>query len=401
MRPLKRPMKWLRRHMLVFLAQSLIFICHTSVRASVNNRVEQAVFYTDINYGGTAIALSAGTYTRAQMISNGLPDDAISSYTIPAGYQVTFYWDDNFTGASLTKTASASFIGTDWNDKVTSLIVSRVPPGEQAVFYTDMNYGGTAVALSPGTYTRAQMIANGLPDDAISSYTIPGGYQATFFWDDNFTGSSITKTASESFIGTDWNDKVTSLIVTKVAPEEQAVFYTDASYLGKAIALSPGNYTRAQMIAYGLPDDAVSSFTVPAGYQVTVYWDDNFSGASLTRTASEPWIGPDWNDKVTSLAIQKINPSSWQANWIWTSAAGPANTWLSLRKKVTLSAKPGRAMTRIAAENKYWLYVNNQLVVKDGGLDVRPDLLNTYYDEVDIAPYLTAGEKYYRGACMA
>ncbi|SHN36369.1 Por secretion system C-terminal sorting domain-containing protein [Chitinophaga sp. CF418] len=385
-------MKWLRRHMLVFLAQSLFLICHTSVRAAGNDPSDQAVFYTDINNGGTAVALSAGTYTRAQMIGNGLPDDAISSFTIPVGYQVTFYWDDNFTGASITRTASESFIGLDWNDKVTSLIVSRVSPGEQAVFYTDINYAGTAVALSAGTYTRAQMIGNGLPDDAITSFTLPAGYQVTFFWDDNFTGASITKSASEAWIGTEWNDKVTSLIVTKVAPAEQAVFYTDASYLGKAIALSPGNYTRAQMIAYGLPDDAVSSFTVPAGYQVTVYGDDNFSGTSLTRTVSEPWIGPDWNDKVTSLIIAKINPSSWQANWIWTSAAGPANTWLALRKKVTLSAKPARALTKIAAENKYWLYVNNQLVVKDGGLDIRPDLLNTYYDEVDLAPYLTAGE---------
>ncbi|MCF6404641.1 peptidase inhibitor family I36 protein [Chitinophaga filiformis] len=392
MKPLKLPMKWLRRHVLVFLAQSLFLICHTSVRAAGNDPSEQAVFYTDINYGGTAVALSAGTYTRAQMIGNGLPDDAISSFTIPTGYQVTFYWDDNFTGASITKTASSSWIGLDWNDKVTSLIVSRVPTEEQAVFYTDINYGGTAVALSAGTYTRAQMIGNGLPDDAITSFMIPSGYQVTFFWDDNFTGASITKSASEASIGTEWNDKVTSLIVTKVAPAEQAVFYTDATYQGKAIPLSPGNYTRAQMIAYGLPDDAVSSFTVPAGYQVTVYWDDNFSGASLTRTASEPWIGPDWNDKVTSLIIAKINPSSWQANWIWTSSAGPANTWLSLRKKVTLSAKPARAMTRIAAENKYWLYINNQLVVKDGGLDIRPDLINTYYDEIDIAPYLTAGE---------
>ena len=265
-------------------------------------------------------------------------------------------------------------------------------PSDQAVFYTDMNYGGAAIALSAGTYTRAQMIGNGLPDDAISSFTIPTGYQVTFFWDDNFTGASITRSASEAWIGLEWNDKVTSLIVTRIAPEEQAVFYTDATYGGKAVPLSPGNYTRAQMIAYGLPDDAVSSFTVPAGYQVTVYWDDNFSGSSLTRTVSEPWIGPDWNDKVTSLIISKINPSSWQANWIWTSVAGPNNTWLSLRKKVTLSAKPSRALTRIAAENKYWLYINNQLVIKDGGLDARPDLLNTYYDEVDIAPYLVAGE---------
>jgi hypothetical protein len=263
---------------------------------------------------------------------------------------------------------------------------------EQVIFYTDINYGGTTVPLAAGTYTMSQMIGNGLPDDAISSFYIPAGYQVILFWDDNFTGASITRTVSESSIGTEWNDKVTSLIVRKIAPDEQAVFYADINYGGSAVALSPGNYTRAEMIANGIPDDAISSFTVPAGYQVTVYWDDNFSGASLTRSQSEPWIGNEWNDKVTSLIISKVAPSSWQANWIWTSAQGPANTWLALRKKVTLSAKPSRALTKIAAENKYWLYINNQLVVKDGGLDARPDLQNTYYDEIDIAPYLTAGD---------
>ena len=263
---------------------------------------------------------------------------------------------------------------------------------EQVIFYTDINYGGTAVPLSAGTYTMAQMIGNGLPDDAISSFSIPAGYQVILFWDDNFTGPSITRTVSESSIGAEWNDKVTSLIVKKIAPEEQAVFYMDINYGGNAVALSPGNYTRAEMISNGIPDDAISSFTVPAGYQVTVYWDDNFSGASLTRTASEPWIGNEWNDRVTSLIVSKIVPSVWQANWIWTAAQGPSNTWLALRKKVTLSAKPSRALTKIAAENKYWLYINNQLIVKDGGLDSRPDLQNTYYDEIDIAPYLNAGE---------
>jgi hypothetical protein len=83
---------------------------------------------------------------------------------------------------------------------------------------------------------------------------------------------------------------------------------------------------------------------------------------------------------------------SWSANWIWTSDQGPNNTWLSFRKKVTLSAQPAKALTRIAAENKYWLYVNDHLVVADGGLDIRPDLNNTYYDEIDLAPYLKSGE---------
>ncbi len=87
-----------------------------------------------------------------------------------------------------------------------------------------------------------------------------------------------------------------------------------------------------------------------------------------------------------------VKAATWTANWIWQSADGPNNTWISFRKKVTLSAKPTSAATRIAAENMYWLYVNGQLVVKEGGLQCRPDLTNTYYDEIDIAGYLQSGE---------
>ena len=83
---------------------------------------------------------------------------------------------------------------------------------------------------------------------------------------------------------------------------------------------------------------------------------------------------------------------TWTANWIWTSAQGPNNTWIDFRKKVTLNVKPVTAITRIAAENKYWLYVNEVLVIRDGGLETRPDLTSTYYDEIDLAPYMKEGE---------
>lgn len=172
----------------------------------------------------------------------------------------------------------------------------------------------------------------------------------------------------------------------------QAVLYADVNYGGTAVSFPVGNYRLADMNAAGFPDDAISSFTLPAGYQVTFYADDNFNGKSFTATASSSWIGSEWNDQVTSFIVSLIPLSGGTANWIWSSAAGPANTWIAFRKKVTLSARPATAITKIAAENKYWLYVNNQLVVKDGGLDIRPDLVNTYYDEVDIAPYLQAGE---------
>ncbi|MGD9202764.1 MAG: alpha-L-rhamnosidase N-terminal domain-containing protein, partial [Chitinispirillia bacterium] len=93
----------------------------------------------------------------------------------------------------------------------------------------------------------------------------------------------------------------------------------------------------------------------------------------------------------TGLAFP-VSAAKWTAQWIWQSQDGPANTWLCLRKKVTLSKKPSNAPTRIAAENNYWLYINGRLVVPNGGLDVRPDLNNTYYDSLDISQWLVEGD---------
>jgi len=94
------------------------------------------------------------------------------------------------------------------------------------------------------------------------------------------------------------------------------------------------------------------------------------------------------------LCTQFANASAetWTANWIWTSDMGPNNVWVDMRKKVTLTEKPTTAITRIAAENKYWLFINDSLIVRDGGLETRPNLNDTYYDEIDLAPYLKAGD---------
>lgn len=182
------------------------------------------------------------------------------------------------------------------------------------------------------------------------------------------------------------------LLFCTLATRAQVVFYSDINYGGTAVSFPVGNYTLANMNAAGFPDDALSSFYLPAGYQITLFADDNFTGKTFNATSSSTWIGTEWNDQVTSFIVSLIPPSQGTANWIWSPDAGPANTWIAFRKKVTLTSKPLTALTKIAAENKYWLYINNQLVVKDGGLSIRPDLVNTYYDEVDIAPYLQTGE---------
>ncbi len=81
------------------------------------------------------------------------------------------------------------------------------------------------------------------------------------------------------------------------------------------------------------------------------------------------------------------------ARWI-TAAQGEVdaeNTWIAFRKDVTLDAIPDEAVALIAADSKYWLWLNGELVVFEGSLKRGPTPRDSYYDVVDLAPYLRRG----------
>lgn len=83
----------------------------------------------------------------------------------------------------------------------------------------------------------------------------------------------------------------------------------------------------------------------------------------------------------------------WKGSWISAPGCmGEPNTWLNLQKDFKLSDAPGKAIAHIAADSKYWLRVNGELVVFEGGLKRGPNPADTYYDEIDLAPWLHSGD---------
>ncbi|MEY4387544.1 MAG: hypothetical protein RLY20_2827 [Verrucomicrobiota bacterium] len=67
------------------------------------------------------------------------------------------------------------------------------------------------------------------------------------------------------------------------------------------------------------------------------------------------------------------------------------NLWTCLRKEFFLPEKPTTAQARIAVDSKYWLWINGKLAVFEGGLKRGPNPRDTYFDVVDLAPYLQQG----------
>lgn len=82
-----------------------------------------------------------------------------------------------------------------------------------------------------------------------------------------------------------------------------------------------------------------------------------------------------------------------QSKWIGSEQCqSTPNTWLCFRKTVHLPGVPGEMIANIAVDSKYWLWINGKMVVFEGGLKRGPAPGATYYDQVDIAPYLEKGE---------
>ena len=104
---------------------------------------------------------------------------------------------------------------------------------------------------------------------------------------------------------------------------------------------------------------------------------------SCGKPASEPsssWTLPE--EEVLSVPVTLTCPDLEPA----------PNQWIAFRKDVTLDAVPDSAPARIAVDSKYWLWVNGKPVVFEGALKRGPNPHDSYFDEVDLAPFLKKGE---------
>jgi alpha-L-rhamnosidase len=85
---------------------------------------------------------------------------------------------------------------------------------------------------------------------------------------------------------------------------------------------------------------------------------------------------------------------AWTAQWIsYPSEVSNKNQWFAYRKTVILGEKPIESITaRIACDSKYWLWINEKLVVFEGQLKRGPTPNDTYFDVVEISKYLKKGK---------
>ena len=72
----------------------------------------------------------------------------------------------------------------------------------------------------------------------------------------------------------------------------------------------------------------------------------------------------------------ELRADAWQAKYIWfkqdeeVSYAKNKNTWACFRKIINIDSEEDieNIKAKIAVDSKYWLYINGEIVLKEGGL---------------------------------
>lgn len=131
----------------------------------------------------------------------------------------------------------------------------------------------------------------------------------------------------------------------------------------------------------------ISYLVIAAGFITSLFsWGDP-SLVPYTNDYEIPETIPGYS------VISTDEKSDWSAKWIWDKESlTEKNVWMCLSKSITLDKVPSSLVAHISADSKYWLYINGENVIFEGGVKRGPDESSSYYDSIDLAPFLTEGE---------
>ena len=329
-----------------------------------------ASLYADSDYRGYSTSLGEGSYTQADLAMYGISAKDISSLKVTKGFKITLYENADFTGNSKSWTTDASFVGGDWNDKACSVriepngksglsgnfkIMNRnsgkyldldnnktdnntaivqfddegVDASQTWTFTEVMKGKGVYSICSYGNKNRGMDVADFSKDNGaqVQLYDYLGNPHQQFILYDCGEGyyqlvarnsGKVVEIPQSSKGNGEWikiydnngtHTQQWAVVENRYDEASAVTLYTDKGYKGKAVTLSEGEYNLSRMGLYNLKDNDMSSLKVTPGFKVTIYEDDNFNGKSKSYTASESFVGEEWNDKMSSLKVEAYGKS--------------------------------------------------------------------------------------------
>ena len=165
-------------------------------------------------------------------------------------------------------------------------------------------------------------------DERISSIKVSPGYRVIAYSDTNFEGpfmiygdntSARGRVPGTHYIGSSGysgnvsyliDNKISSLVVETASTNNAlaAVIYQDTNYIGDFQQLTVGEYPNMNKMF--VTNDKASSIKVSPGFEITVYWDTDYKGPSLTFTSNVPKLSAysygfiTWNDQISSMKVR-------------------------------------------------------------------------------------------------
>jgi len=85
--------------------------------------MDTVIVYQDADYQGASQELSEGSY---DIDSLEFGNDQLSSLKVPPGFKVTLYEHANFEGRSISFTEDTPWVGDDFNDITSGIVVEFI-----------------------------------------------------------------------------------------------------------------------------------------------------------------------------------------------------------------------------------------------------------------------------------
>jgi len=287
------------------------------------NQNTYVTFYNDCYNKGYSKSLKAGSYKGDAL---GLLKNKISSFEIYGNLKVRVYLNnEDATGYNHTFNETTSCLSNMYNDKISSLVIeydynqgnnynngnnngNYNNYGNSYVnIYSSCGYKGNSLRLAPGQYQGDKL---GILKSAISSIEIPSNLQVkAYVSSDYLSGNYYTISENINCMTSTLKNNIRSLVIEEknqssnynnnqnTLIDSKVTIYVDGNYKGQAVSLLPGTYSSMQQI--GFPNKALSSLTVPEGFRVVLYENENFVGKKYTITQSKTGFSfSGWNDKT-------------------------------------------------------------------------------------------------------
>ena len=281
-------------------------------------RGNAVTLFEECNFRGNSRALEAGRHDVADL---GIRNDRLSSFQLSNGYSITVYENSGYSGRSTTFRSSENCLSYTWNNKVSSIYVFRDRGNNNnngfaaATLYESCNFTGNGNTLGPGYHDVADL---GIRNDRLSSFQLANGFSITLFENSGYSGKSYTYNNSENCLTYTWNNKVSSVHIFRNGggynngynPGNNntnngggVTVYRDCNYRGTSKTLTEGSYNAYQL---GIGNDKLSSFRISPGYRITIFENSNYSGNSASYNNDVSCLSSYWNDKTSSIRIDRI-----------------------------------------------------------------------------------------------